>query len=139
MSMRRTDKKYNMLLDYIRSRGIHVHHIRMPDDTYGLYDPATDLIEINREIKGTVTGCFALLHELGHKISKDENFFPRFMAGFTKYHWRYMEEAERAEIYASTFAVRFMAKIGLKYTPKELTKEGLPEMREIWRELYFTN
>jgi len=136
MSLRKT-KEYKVTLDFIRSKGIKVRHRRLANNVNGHFDPETNIITIQRCLKGTVLGCAVLFHELRHWHQNRDKRFARFMSGYKRYHPAYMKEVVMAEQDAGKFAKMMMDGLGFKYSPPELDEEELPELKEYWRKQYF--
>jgi hypothetical protein len=135
MSLRRT-KKYDVIVDYLRARGMKVRHRPMVL-TDGLYDPETEIITVASQLKGTILGCYVAYHEYGHHLQKKQKIFGKFMRGYGRYNKKDMDEVILAERHASTFSKRMLRGMGIKFNPPDLDDKNLPEFLEFWKKHYF--
>ena len=135
MSLRKT-KKYEIALKIVRSFGLKVRHINSKKFN-GLFKDKDCSIYISNDVKGTITGCFTLFHELGHyrqiflkryKIFVEEDFHN------DKSDIKYIIRGEQD---ASKFALKCMKLLKLRYKSADLDKNQLSEYIDFWRKEYF--
>ena len=133
-------KIYNNILSDIKSEGIRVHHRKLRCG--GDYSPDDLRININKEYRWTLCGCYILCHEFIHHkqyISGDfEEFFS--MRHGEDFSDDKMKMVLDAEYDAVSRGVKMMAIYGISdYKAYELDPEYKIECINYWKREYFNH
>lgn len=124
---------YKDLLNFVKSKGIKVVHIRnMPKETWGEFFPTSTLIRIDDKLNYKDKIC-TLCHEWMH--------YSDYKRGLFKYYFNNdtftLKQIKMAEISASKKAQKFLLKrYGIKFEFDELTKSGIILLSVQWIKSY---
>ena len=128
---------YQAILNHIKDCGIRVFHRDIKGGAGGYYDAEKCIITIDKSAHNKIEGCYYLCHEKIHYDQARINRFPGFFEMDNIFSEEKLALIIAAEMDAVIGGHKMLKKWGINYEPKEMTKAGLEQSTQFWKEYYF--